>query len=242
MVKGQRGPEVAEAQRQLLALGYPVGAADGICGPKTLAAWEAWERAKARGVTPRMGLHFQEHAHGVRDWASIDSVVLHQTACDLGERPGRWDSLRAQVGVTRGGQVFQVYPLDTLVYHGNSFNKRSVGVELSGSYEGIEGQRATWWQPEGVKDPQRPTPELIEAARRAVRWIVAEVGARGGKVRYCFSHRQSSDTRQSDPGSAIWQAVGLWAQSELGLSDGGPGFRVGDGRPIPEAWGGEGPY
>jgi peptidoglycan hydrolase-like protein with peptidoglycan-binding domain len=99
MVKGERGPHVAEAQRQLLSLGYPVGLADGICGPKTLAAWEAWERAKAANVTVRMGAHKQEAKKGVRDWGAVTGVCLHQTACDLGEKPDRWNTLRAQVGV-----------------------------------------------------------------------------------------------------------------------------------------------
>jgi hypothetical protein len=231
MQRGDKGPHVEAAQRELAALGYAVGAADGIAGPRTLAAWEAWERAKAAGVTVRMGAHPQEHNQGARPWTQVTGITLHQTAVDLGERPGRWDTLRAHVGVTRGGQVLQVYGLAALVYHGNGLNGSTVGIECSGSYEGVEGQRDTWWQPKGVAEPQTPTPALVEAARRTVAWVVAEVAAHGGQVRWIYAHRQSSGTRQSDPGSALWRAVAL----ECGLET-RPGFTVGTGRAIPEAW------
>jgi hypothetical protein len=241
MQRGDKGPHVEAAQRELAALGYAVGAADGIAGPRTLAAWEAWERAKAAGVTVRMGAHPQEHNQGARPWGQVTGITLHQTAVDLGERPGRWDSLRAHVGVTRGGQVLQVYGLDALVYHGNGLNSSTVGIECSGTYEGVEGDRATWWQPPGVSAPQRPTAALVEAALRAVRWVVEEVKANGGTVRYLYAHRQSSGTRQSDPGSALWRAVALDLERE-GLVETRPGYTVGTGRAIPREWGGEGPY
>jgi hypothetical protein len=235
MVKGQRGPEVEQAQRELAALGYPVGAADGICGPRTLASYEAHQRAKAAGVTVRMGAHPQEAKRGTRDWGAVTGITLHQTAVDLGERPGRWDTLRAHVGVTRGGQILQVYGLSDLVYHGNGLNGSTVGIECSGTYEGVEGDRGTWWQPPGVSEPQRPTAALVEAAKRAVRWVCAEVAANGGKVQYLYAHRQSSASRQSDPGSAIWKGVAL-ACEMTGLLATRPGFTVGTGRAIPEAW------
>jgi hypothetical protein len=232
---GDRGEVVRATQAELAALGYDVGRIDGIAGARTLAAWEAYERARAHGVTPRMGAHPGAARKGVRDWGAIDSVCLHQTAVSLGERPARWNTLRAHVGVTREGQIFQVYGLSDLVYHGNGLNGRSVGIECSGSYEGVEGNRRTWWQPPGVAEPQRPTAELVEATKRAVRWVVAEVAAHGGRVRYCFAHRQSSSSRQSDPGSAIWQAVALELERE-GLVETRPGYTVGTGRVVPEAW------
>jgi antitoxin (DNA-binding transcriptional repressor) of toxin-antitoxin stability system len=87
-----------------------------------------------------------------------------------------------------------------------------------------------------MRQAQTPTPELIEAARAAVRWIVAEVARHGGRISRLVAHRQSSDMRQSDPGSALWQAVALPLHAELGLDDGGPGYRIGTGRPIPVDW------
>ena len=80
------------------------------------------------------------------------------------------------------------------------------------------------------------TPEAVEATKALIRWIVAEVAAHGGQVRALVAHRQSSATRRNDPGSAIWQAVALPMHAELGLSDGGVGFAIDGGKPIPEAW------
>lgn len=246
--RGDRGPVVAELQRQLLALGYDLGTADGIAGPRTLAAYEAHERAKAAGVTVLLGAHEGQHREGVRPWASVTGITLHQTAGDLGERHERWvkwpvknpktgalefSSLKAHVGVTRGGQVLLVNPLDSRVAHGHGLNSSTVGIECSGTYEGIEGRRDTWW-PAG-KAPQTPTPELIEAARRAVAWVVAEVAAHGGRVLYLYAHRQSSADRVSDPGSALWQAVALEVERE-GLVETRPGYTVGTGLPIPREW------
>lgn len=77
---------------------------------------------------------------------------------------------------------------------------------------------------------------MIEAAKATIRWAHADVARHGGKITHLFAHRQSSGTRQSDPGSALWQAIALPLLRELRLSDGGHGYRVGSGRPIPEAW------
>ena len=79
-------------------------------------------------------------------------------------------------------------------------------------------------------------PAQRDAARAVVRWIVQVVAANGGKITHIHAHRQSSGERQSDPGSLIWQEVGIWAQGALQLSDGGGGFKVGTGQPIPAAW------
>jgi hypothetical protein len=86
-----------------------------------------------------------------------------------------------------------------------------------------------------VSAPQVPTVELIVAARRAVAWVCAEVAARGGRVQYLYAHRQSSGTRRSDPGSAIWKGVALEVERS-GLLLTRPGFTVGSGRAVPESW------
>jgi hypothetical protein len=56
------------------------------------------------------------------------------------------------------------------------------------------------------------------------------------KLTHVLAHRQSSATRENDPGPDIWSQVGQWAVDTLGLKDGGPGFKIGSGNPIPEAW------
>ena len=75
-----------------------------------------------------------------------------------------------------------------------------------------------------------------DAAKACVERIIDTVAANGGKITHIHPHRQSSIERQSDPGSLIWQTVGLWAQQKFSLSDGGKSYKIDDGRTIPEAW------
>lgn len=174
----------------------------------------------------------------LRPWKQVTGIVLHQTAACLGERPGRWANVGAHVGVTRRGQVIWLHDFDRLVWHGNGLNLSTVGIECDGTYEGVQGDPKTFWRPadDPNRQPQQPTPELVEAARAAVKLVVEQVLLQGGRVRFLYAHRQSSGTRQSDPGSALWQQVAMPCHLAYGLSDGGPGFKVGTGRPIPEAW------
>lgn len=173
-----------------------------------------------------------------RAWTEVTGVTLHQTACVMGERPARWANAGCHLGVTRGGKIIWLHDFDWAVVHGNGFNSHDVGIEMDGHYAGVEGDLKTYWRP--AEDPTRqplfPTPALIDAAQATVRWIVGEVARHGGCVKYLHAHRQSSSSRQSDPGSALWQKVALPLMAELRLSDGGKGYKVGTGYVIPEAW------
>jgi hypothetical protein len=143
-----------------------------------------------------------------------------------------------QVGVTRKGQVFILNGCEWLTYHGNGLNAHDVGIEIDGYYAGVEERPETLWRP--ANEPDRvgmiPTPIQVDAVKAAVQWIRNEVAQNGGAIRYIHAHRQASDQRQSDPGSGIWKRIGLWAQTDLGLSDGGRDFKLGTGLKIPEAW------
>ena len=50
------------------------------------------------------------------------------------------------------------------------------------------------------------------------------------------AHRQSSEQRENDPGPDIWYHVGQWAINNLGLTDGGPGYKIDKGNAIPDLW------
>jgi N-acetyl-anhydromuramyl-L-alanine amidase AmpD len=180
----------------------------------------------------------QQWVYGRRAWSKITGITLHQTACVMGERPLRWATLGAHLGVTREGRVIWVHDFEKLTVHAHGFNSNTVGIEMDGTYAGVEGDDRTFWRPrdEPNRQPQTPTAELVEAAKATVRWICAEVARHGGRVELLVAHRQASSDRQSDPGSALWQQVGMALHTELGLSDGGAGYRIGDGYAIPERW------
>lgn len=191
--------------------------------------------ARPASLVDCTGRHAGSKRKGPRDWKTITSIVLHQTDCVLGERPERWFNVPVHLGATRGGQIILLNPLNQLLYHANALNKDSIGIEIDGHYEGIEGDIRTYNDYDTGRKPQKPTPEGIQAARLAVDWICDEVKANGGLITEIWAHRQGSNTRQRDPGSHIWKEVALWAE-EQGLAMTSASFVRGKGQPIPQAW------
>lgn len=171
-----------------------------------------------------------------RSWKSTTAIVWHQSAVVLGERPSRYNTLGAHFAVTRAGSVMQCHEINSIVAHAGLLNTRTVGIEIDGMYAGVEGDLRTFWKPTPDAKPQTLTAAAIESAKQLGRWIYSEVQRNGGEVRFCLAHRQASGQRRSDPGSAVWSQIVLPLMAELGLSDGGPDFKVGDGLPIPTAW------
>lgn len=182
---------------------------------------------------------WQHVVYGSRTWGEVTGITLHQTACLLGERPARWDSVGCHVGVTRGGQVIFLHDFDRKVVHGNGWNTRCVGIEMDGLYAGLAGDLRTVWDDPSTpwrEQPMKPTPTLIEASCAVVRWICERVAENGGRVKFLVAHRQSSRDRRNDPGEELWKAVGLKMQEELGLAHGDSlDFHIG-GYSIPEQW------
>ena len=187
----------------------------------------------------RRSVASQRYVYSSRTWKQITGITLHQTACNMGERLERYDGIGAHFVVTRAGKVLWMHDLDLIVVHGNGWNNRCVGIEIDGLYAGVEGDPRTVWN-----DPSTPFREVAQElpesaagpARQLVRWIVEEVRRHGGACTKLVAHRQASKDRRDDPGSAIWQRVALPLHAELGMDDGGVGFTIGDGYPIPEAW------
>lgn len=170
-----------------------------------------------------------------RPWSSVRGVTLHQTSCYMSEHAERYFHTGAHAVVTPLGHTFILSCPTWRLIHGDAFNSYDVGLEMMGAYEGIAGKPSTFWKGANCH-PMTPTPELVEAAKAVVRYWARLVAANGGKLRFIHAHRQGSPTRQSDPGSALWQAVALPLQEELGLTAGPVGWATNGGRPIPEAW------
>jgi hypothetical protein len=188
-----------------------------------------------------------------RDPLAIDSVTLHQTACEFGpahdreKRLARALRIGAHATAFREGVGVLAMPLRWQGIHANALNATSIGLEVEGLYAGLrddpstaprEDLRTTWGGP-----PLEVTELVVETARALLTRIVELAAAESVELRYVRAHRQASGTRRSDPGEGLWRAVALeHAVARLGL-------RVepdrtwdskasGRGRPIPEAWGG----
>jgi hypothetical protein len=171
--------------------------------------------------------------------SGITGICCHQTACYMGEKPARYLSTGAHRVVTRGGEQLWLHDSTDRIVSANGFNARCVSIEGDGIYAGVEGDPRTVWDDPTtkVRESAMDLPDAFVAAyRETIRAIVREVAAKGGAIKFILCHRQSSGTRQNDPGQGIYQQVVRPMLDELGLSNGGAGFKIDDGRAIPEVW------
>lgn len=243
---GQLGPETCNAyERFMESQGMPgedVVTDEGVTF--VLRARDRWLALGPSSQSParlidRRQFASREHDYGRREWTGVKGICLHQTACDMGERSARYDTIGAHVVVTRSGSVLWIHDFDRLIVHGNGWNTQCVGIEINGLFEGIAGDPRTLWDDPSTPARERgmqPTLEQLGASCQAIRWICDIVRRRGGQVHALVSHRQASANRRNDPGSAIWKSVALPMMAELKLTDGGLGFKIGSGYPNPEAW------
>jgi hypothetical protein len=172
-----------------------------------------------------------------RPISKVTAIVLHQTGCVMGERPERYDGGGAHVFVTRRGAVIWLHDWDRRVVAANGFNDFTVSVEFDGLLYGVEGDPKTVWDNPATPAKEQGMPltgEQVEAGLDVIRWIVADVARRGGRIEALRAHREASASRRSDPGEAAWTHVALRASRELGLLAGGT--PIGDGLHIPREW------
>jgi hypothetical protein len=183
----------------------------------------------------------------LRRWTSIDAIVLHQTATGHVKNIDRWAAKEAHYVVTTSGLIVWCSDLVRIGYASgqkkdatfpgsNGFNNRCVAIEIEGMYAGIEGDLTTFWKSKPADKPMTLGNQTIAAARVLIGLICTQVAGHGGKVRYLFAHRQSNGNKPSDPGEAIWKQIALPEMAIWGLTDGGEGYHVGQGRGIPHAW------
>lgn len=191
---------------------------DGIVGPKTFAAAEA---ALGHDKEPPVDAHLtvvggievwdyrDEAPHPSnyareRPWSDISGVMLHRTACILGENPKRWLPVNAHVGVTMGGRIILMHHWTDLIWHGHSPSPWTIGIELDGNPEGKLGYH---WKPGG--GPHDCTDAQVQACSVLLGLLTHGFITHGQIIRYVVAHRQSSKDRECDPGWQAWQKVAM---------------------------------
>jgi hypothetical protein len=157
----------------------------------------------------------------------VYALVLHQMAFNRGNDRGRYDTVPAHFAILQDGTILQLHPEAALLWTSNGFNAGSVGVEFAGNFPNTKGR--CWNSKE--HGCHQVTPEQIAAGRRLVRYLIKKIG-----LTHILTHRQAHRDRENDPGPDIWAGVGQWAVDQLGLNDGGPGFKIDSGNPIPDEW------
>jgi hypothetical protein len=174
---------------------------------------------------------------GSRTWRDVRGITLHQTACELGTRDGRWDTLAAHFGVMRSGRIVYAHDVLEMIWHAQGWSHQCIGIEIDGLFAGDE-HHDVWDNPATSIHEQASLllPVQVEATKGLIRWLHSLVQTNGGELVTLGSHRQSYAGRQDDPGADIWRAIALPISAELGLTDGGKGFKLDTGRPNPETW------
>jgi hypothetical protein len=169
--------------------------------------------------------------HSPRPLDGVDAIVLHSMSFEWSRYPiGIYDKVNCHFAVTRSGKVLHLHDLTVFLNASGGFNRRGIAIEFEGNPPGPRGKAFM----EEKFGNHTPTLAQIFAGRGLVQMLKAEHW-----VSHIFAHRQSEGkggVRGNCPGPHVWFNVGEWAKSQLGLSDGGPGFAISGGTPIPQTW------
>ena len=191
-----------------------------------------------------------------RELRMVDAVVLHQTGFNRGNSSDDYLKTNAHFVVLPDGKLLQLHPVDVELWASNAFNDVGIAIEFVGNFPNSQG--SYWIDPEEkIQTRSTVTPRQITGGRELVTQLKKTYA-----LDFVFAHRQGyvsnarmagldryrSELRQGSvaskqtnqrsncPGPDIWFNVGEWAISNLGLSDGGKGYVLADGDPIPSPW------
>ena len=176
-----------------------------------------------------------------RDPRIITSLVLHHMAFKRKDKRGHLSNPEsylmtgAHFCIMLDGRIIQLHPISRFIWHSHGTSPRSVGVEFEGNFPNEEGK---WWYERDKTTGKKininediPTQAQFESGKFLLSYLKLVIG-----LRNVLAHCQSSKDREGDPGPDIWFNVGEWGLANLGLSDGGKDFKVGDGFPILDSW------
>ena len=161
-----------------------------------------------------------------RDQAGVNALVLHQTSFSRGNGVGSYNSVAAHFVILPNGTIVRLHENWFYLNSSNGLNSRSVAVEFVGNFPNEAGR---WW-----RNPSGQEHNLSAAQARAGRNLVTYL-RRSLRITHIFAHRQANRGHSNCCGPEIWYNVGEWALRS-GLSDGGPGYALSDGLPIPDEW------
>jgi N-acetyl-anhydromuramyl-L-alanine amidase AmpD len=178
-------------------------------------------------IEDRTALSPKVKRKSTRNIDNVYALVLHQMAFSRGSDPKKYDKVTAHFTILPDGNITQLHPVTAYLYASNGFNKCSVAVEFAGNFPSTRGM---CWRPESFGCHQL-TNAQITSGRCLIRHLIRTIG-----LTHVLTHRQSSGPKSNDPGPDIWYHVGQWAVDNLGMKDGGPGFKIGGGNPIPDEW------
>jgi phosphatidylserine/phosphatidylglycerophosphate/cardiolipin synthase-like enzyme/N-acetyl-anhydromuramyl-L-alanine amidase AmpD len=171
-----------------------------------------------------------------RDPRKLWAFVLHQMAFKRRGRtskqfsdPSSYLKTGAHFCIMLDGRIIQLHAFSRLIWHAQCISPRSVAVEFEGNFPNVSGR---WWidKDSQVQNRDQPTAAQFDSGRFLASYLKIVLG-----TTHILAHRQSSDSRENDPGPDIWYNVGQWSVDNLGLTDGG-NFKCGTGNPLLQQW------
>lgn len=174
----------------------------------------------------------KERIDYIRGLDKTTAAVIHQTGFfGWKDTNPLWPEIKAHFVVRQDGRVQINYDPEVRMTTGsNAANSFAVTIEFEGNFPNTNGNA---YMPEkfGVSHLEEHPAQVI-----AGRKLLADLKALLPNMTAVFGHRQWSDNRENDPGPDLWREVAEWAKQNLGLTDGGPGWKYGSGQPIPDDW------
>lgn len=169
----------------------------------------------------------------------VRGIMIHQTDCYFVDpsKPhdavtNEWRARRAlkvaaHITVFRNGLVAVSAPLDWVMNHGNAPNSFCWGIEVEGRFAG---------SPYSARNPEQMplTYQAVDGLHEAIGYLCDAAETIPQPLTTLLAHRQSSETRRSDPGFEVWNVVRNIAECNGVFPDLLKTW--GTGRPIPWDW------
>lgn len=176
--------------------------------------------------------------HGKRTRTEYD-LVWHQTDCEMGERPARYDGVPVHFVVTSGGQIIQLHDVTELLWAAHALNATGISIEVEGHFEGIEGDTGDASYPDYHKDAGRTPQDIplvqVEAAKECARIIQLQLTEFGATIKRQCTHRQGvKGKRRRDPGGKVCRLIVRPLEAEIAPFDWA--YTKGDGEKAPKEW------
>lgn len=187
---------------------------------------EMWLAPDILDRTAKTPTHYRSRN---RPSAQIDTVVLHQTSFNRGSIPDNYLSVHAHFVVLPDGTIVQLHPIEAYLVASSAFNDDAISVEVVGNFP---DERGVYWEPQ-ANGRSVLSPQQIGGGCDLVRYLRDKY-----VISFVFAHRQGEleNLRGNCPGPDVWYNIGQWAVDNLGMDDGGKGYKEGKGSPIPDSW------
>lgn len=169
----------------------------------------------------------QDNRKKERPLSDVWALVLHQTAFSRGNDPALYNRTKAHFLIVPDGTVVQLHPMTNVVWASHGFNNHSVAVEIVGNFR---SDRHKYYKPHKYGQHDLTVEQAI-GGFRLIEYLIKEAG-----IRNVLTHRQASNNKSNCPGPDIWCNIGERAIERYDIGDGGPQFKVGTGKPIPDSW------